>query len=251
MRRVELTYDPKCPNVEAARRALRQAFAQSKQPAGWREWLRGAGESPSYRTCCGSPTILVDGNDIEGRNESASDSSSCRRYARSSGGFQGTPPVETIVRALGSNSLRSTWPRLAAALPGAGFLLLPVGACPACWPAYAGLLSSLGLGVLLDGYYLAPLLVVMLAASLGSLAYRARERRGLGPFVLGLGGAAAALLGKFTLGTDSLLYLGFGVLLLAAAWNAWPKRTSLSCARCTPREPQTKTNLSAHLGEQS
>jgi mercuric ion transport protein len=32
------------------------------------------------------------------------------------------------------------------ALPGVGVSLLPKLTCPACWPAYAGLLSSVGLG---------------------------------------------------------------------------------------------------------
>jgi len=136
---------------------------------------------------------------------------------------------------------------LVAALPGAGSLLLPIGACPACWPAYAGFLSSLGLGFLLDGLYLLPLLVMLLAFALGSLAYRARERRGFGPSCLGLLGVVAAVIGKFAIPADPLVYLGVAALVVAAAWNAWPRRRSGSCARCVGQDSGVETGPDAHI----
>jgi hypothetical protein len=39
-----------------------------------------------------------------------------------------------------------TWRQAWLALPGVGASLFPKLACPLCWPAYAGLLSSVGLG---------------------------------------------------------------------------------------------------------
>ena len=61
MRKIELIYDPDCPNVEPARTRLREALALMNQKAQWTEWDRSASESPDYSRCFGSPTILVDG----------------------------------------------------------------------------------------------------------------------------------------------------------------------------------------------
>lgn len=121
MKRVELIYDPDCPNVEATRKALRQALAQSKQSVSWREWIRGAEESPPYTSGFASPTILVDGKDIEG-TKAPSHASSCRLYACPRGGFQGAPPAETILRAVGSTSARSPVSAGAISAPGLGVL---------------------------------------------------------------------------------------------------------------------------------
>src|SRR5215831_11945154 len=43
-----------------------------------------------------------------------------------------------------------TWRRTAAVLPGIGVALMPKLICPLCWPAYAGLLSAVGLGFLIN-----------------------------------------------------------------------------------------------------
>src|SRR5260370_27513328 len=43
------------------------------------------------------------------------------------------------------------------AFPGIGVSLLPKLMCPACWPAYAAVLSSVGLGFLISTTYLLPL----------------------------------------------------------------------------------------------
>ena len=47
-----------------------------------------------------------------------------------------------------------TWRRVVAVLPGVGVSLLPKLTCPMCWPAYAGLLSAVGLGFLISSQYL-------------------------------------------------------------------------------------------------
>jgi len=133
-----------------------------------------------------------------------------------------------------------------AALPGIGAALLPIGTCPACWPAYAGLLGSLGLGFLLDVTYLLPLTVGLFALALFALAWRASTRRGYRPFVVGLLGSAIALTGKFVLLVDPLVYVGVAGLLVASVWNGWPRRVtpSGSCASCA--STRQTTNLEAH-----
>ena len=137
-------------------------------------------------------------------------------------------------RAAGSNKARSGWSRALAILPGAGLTLLPVGVCPACWPAYAGLLGSLGLGFLLESAYLLPLMGAFLALALGTLAYRAKSRRGYGPLALGVVATATALLGKFALDSNALLYLGMALLVGASLWNTWPRKAARvgSCGKC-------------------
>jgi len=110
--------------------------------------------------------------------------------------------------------------------------------CPACWPAYAGLLSSMGLGFLLKTAWLLPLTTVTLVFVLGSLAFRANRRRGYGPFMLGLLGAGALLVGQFvcSLGTAMSEWgIDGGALLLVAAsvWNGWPrKRKGVETGEC-------------------
>ena len=108
------------------------------------------------------------------------------------------------------------------ALPGVGVSVLPKLACPVCWPAYAGLLSSVGLGFLISTAYLLPLTVVFLVLALATLAFRANIRRGYGPFVLGLVAGTAILVGKFVLESNLILYSALGLLVIASLWNAWP-----------------------------
>jgi len=83
------------------------------------------------------------------------------------------------------------------AAPGVGLALLPKVACPACWPAYAGLLSSIGLGFLVSTRYLLPLTATFLAVAVGMLAFRANKMRGYIPFVLGVTAAALLMYGSF------------------------------------------------------
>lgn len=80
-----------------------------------------------------------------------------------------------------------TWKQNLLAASGIGISLLPKIACPACWPAYAGPLSSIGLSFLVPNLmYLLPLTVVFLIIAVGMLAIRVRHRRGYAPFALGV-----------------------------------------------------------------
>ena len=109
------------------------------------------------------------------------------------------------------------------ALPGVGISMLPKVICPVCWPAYAGLLSSVGLGFLISTAYLLPLTAGFLALALGALAFRAAKRHGYGPFFLGLVAAIGVLLAKFVLASDSIVYGSVGLLVAASLWNSWPR----------------------------
>jgi len=61
---VELIYDPGCPNVEGARDVLTLALQAAGAPAVWTEWNTGDPTCPRDRRGYGSPTILVNGEDV-------------------------------------------------------------------------------------------------------------------------------------------------------------------------------------------
>ncbi len=119
-----------------------------------------------------------------------------------------------------------TWRSFAAVLPGVGASLLPKLTCPLCWPAYAGLLTSLGLGFLMSERYLFGVTTVFLIVSVGALAFRQRERRGVAPAALGVAGAAVVLLGKFRFESMPAMYAGLSVLIAASLWNSWPRKSA-------------------------
>lgn len=123
--------------------------------------------------------------------------------------------------------------------PAVAVSLLPKAVWPMCSPAYAALLSSLGLGFIATTYLL-PVTIGFLAVALAPLVFRASNRRGLGPFWIGVVAAACVLGGKFWLGSDSTTYVGVGLLVVASFWKTIPKRPVL-CPACLPAEPGTKT----------
>ena len=126
--------------------------------------------------------------------------------------------------------LVGTWKRGLLATPGIGIALLPKLACPLCWPAYAGILSSVGLGFLISTTYLLPFTVAFLILTLAVLAFRAKQRHGYGPLALGFVGSAAVLVGKFYGESSPAMYTGIGILVAAATWNTWHRRAVESCS---------------------
>ncbi len=238
---VELIYDKGCPNVERARANLVEALATAGREARWTEWDRGSPESPPRVLGFGSPTILVDGKDVAG--ETAGEGSpSCRLYRNGAGRFHGVPLAEEIVAALRTSSDRKAevlsaspgWRSSLAAVPRIGVAFLPTLVCPACWPAYAGLLSALGLGFLLNRGYLIAVTATFLTLAVGALAFHARKRRGYGPFAVGLAAAVTVLVGKVGIESNLVMYGGIAGVVAVSAWNAWPAGARVSCRTCRP-----------------
>jgi len=120
-------------------------------------------------------------------------------------------------------------------IPGVVVSLIPSLSCPLCWPAYAALLSSLGLGFVGTSKYLFPLTAALLAVAIGGLVWRARSK-GYGPSAFGLLSAAMILPGKFFLASSTLTYAGVALLALASAWSLVLRRSasSVSCSTCAP-----------------
>ena len=116
-----------------------------------------------------------------------------------------------------------------------GAWLVPAGLCPACWPAYAGAVSSLGLGFTLSAEFLVPVAALLLVLSLLALGYGARDRRGYRAFVLGVVGALGVLGGKLLLASELLSYVALAAIVAAGFWNSWPARSvSVSCTGACP-----------------
>lgn len=245
MRQVELIYDVGCPNVEAARAELLRAFAATGGTCRWQEWQVDDPDAPPHVGGCGSPTILVDGRDVTGSGEQGG--AHCRLYPRPDGSVAGVPSADVIAQALRTGSGATAeetggWKLGLATVPGIAAALLPKVACPACWPAYAGFASSVGLGFVLDAAYLFPFTAALLALATGALAFRASRRRGYGPFFVGFTGATIALVGKFIYASDPAMYAGLALLLSASIWNSWPRRRAASsCSSCTAGGPQAPT----------
>ena len=223
--RVELLFDDDCPNAEAARVALRETLQAQNLPP---EWV----EAPARDRGYGSPTVLVDGQDVAGAQPN--DAPACRVYADADGCFSGAPPVDQIGAALGNRAGRFAWGSLAVVLPGFGTALLPVLGCPACWPAYAAAVSALGLGFLLEQAYLLPVTAMFLGLALIGFGRGAKNRHGYRPLVLGSVGATVTLVGEFALASDLLWFTGLATFAVGAGWNSWPRgRKSLGmCASC-------------------
>jgi hypothetical protein len=87
------------------------------------------------------------------------------------------------------------------------------------------------------------LTAVFLVLAVGGLAFRARSRRGYGPFGVGLAAAGVVLAGKFVFESDAAMYGGIGLLVAASVWNAWPKSNDGvgSCPKCVQQKPAMKT----------
>jgi mercuric ion transport protein len=132
----------------------------------------------------------------------------------------------------------ATLKRTLVALPGVGVSLFPKLMCPACWPAYAGIVSALGLGFLVSAKYLLLLTAAFLSITLASLGFRASRRQGYGPLWMGIFASAIILGGKFYFELPQLTYAGLGLLIAASVWNSWPQRAAKAsfCSACVPAE---------------
>ena len=76
--------------------------------------------------------------------------------------------------------------------------------------------------------YLLPLTVVSLVLALAALGYRAKSRRGNGPFVVGIMAAVGLVVGKFVVESDTVVYTSITGLIGASLWNSWPKKSAPS-----------------------
>ena len=237
---VELIYFAGCPNIMDARSQLLKALELADLPAEWTEWDNQSADAPAYTRHYGSPTILVHGRDVS-LSENSADAACCRVYATEAG-IKGVPAIADIVRALKENIARNTpadsspsrnkWFAALAAIPAMLTPLLPALSCPACWPAYAGLLSSLGISFIDYTPYLLPVTGLFLGIALLTLWWKAPQRHGYWPFLTGVLASVMILLDRFVIHSDGVTYTGIGLLLVATLWNIRPVKHAGLCTAC-------------------
>ena len=95
-------------------------------------------------------------------------------------------------------------------------------------PAYAGLISSVGLGFLMQTEYLLPLTVLSLVLAVAALGFRANRRRGHAPVAVGIVAAVVLVTGKFVFDSDVMVYGSIAALIGASLWNSWPIKSPTS-----------------------
>lgn len=103
---IELVYDPGCPNVERARDVLTAACREAEVPAVWTEWNSSEDACPARARNLGSPSILVNGEDVAPgphpwAQRDGHDGPRCRVY-RDGDAIVPAPPKARIVRAIGT-----------------------------------------------------------------------------------------------------------------------------------------------------
>ena len=64
--RIELVYFDGCPNAPQARENIRAAVEASGKLLEWSEWDLAAESTPESFRRYGSPTVLIDGEDVSG-----------------------------------------------------------------------------------------------------------------------------------------------------------------------------------------
>jgi mercuric ion transport protein len=92
---VQLLFFPDCPNVDAARRTLAQALSELDEPPTVVELDVTDSRTPPHLRAWGSPTILVDGQDVAG---GAPSDACCRLYSGSE--QRGAPALAAVEAAL-------------------------------------------------------------------------------------------------------------------------------------------------------
>lgn len=239
--KIILIYDGDCPNVEAARKSLRDAIAASGRSLAWREIDRADPATPWKYRQFGSPTILIDGQDVAGYRPGTS-GDCCRVYLSREGRFSGAPAVDQIgaALALASRKTSGDWQGFFLAAPAVAFGLLPSVTCPACWPAYAALLGTLGVGFIPSDRLLLPLTVAALVLVVAVFAWRALRLRRFGAVVLGLAAATLLIVGRFVWPLPLMQYAGVVGLVAASIWNLRLRpRTAVQamCPDCPPVVP--------------
>ena len=102
--RIELVYDPDCQNVELARRRLATILAELGCPRDWQEWERGAAETPARVENFTSPSIVVNGVDVEGpvnvEGPLGAAGPACRLYRTRDGAPDDAPSTDAIRHAV-------------------------------------------------------------------------------------------------------------------------------------------------------
>lgn len=236
---VEYIYENNCPNVELTRSQLLQAFSKLNMKPHWQEWEINDNAAPAYIRQYGSPTILINGEDIDGSGNSKNPQQ-CRLYTQPDNSISGVLPIDSIVNAIkaatdSNHKIYFTGAGLnVATIPAIIIALLPKLVCPFCWPLYTGLLGSIGINFFNYTPFLFPLLIVFLILTNSGLVLVARRKKQYAPVYLGGSSSLLILTGKYLSDTDMLIYIGLTGLVMSVIWQSRNKSSGYygSCSAC-------------------
>lgn len=112
-----------------------------------------------------------------------------------------------------------------------------VGFCPICIPAIGTLLSTIGLGFLVNEAVLQPLLIALiLMAWFGYVWSFIKEHRVIYPLILGIAAGTSLYVGRYVYlgGTLNavLMYGGVIAMIGASVWNLILRKRVTKCPAC-------------------
>jgi hypothetical protein len=115
-------------------------------------------------------------------------------------------------------------------VPSVGVALLSKFTCSMCVAAYAGVLSSLGVGFVATDGGLTALTAVLLVLGLVGIAWSSRRHGQLGPLSLMLVSAVVLLVARLNQPAPRTILLSGAALALGASlWNLWLDRRQPPC----------------------
>lgn len=114
-----------------------------------------------------------------------------------------------------------SWGHALATFPGALVALVPSAACPLCLGAYAGIVSTLGIGVVFEAKVLLPLIAAFLLLGVAGAAISRRRHHRSGPLLVIVAGSLLVVAGRFVWNVSDFVYAGVVLLVFASAWNLW------------------------------
>ncbi|MBA3759121.1 MAG: MerC domain-containing protein [Gemmatimonadales bacterium] len=133
-------------------------------------------------------------------------------------------------------------------LPSVGVAVLSKFTCSFCLGAYAGLLSSLGVGFLATDAGLSGLTAGLLVLGLAGVAWSTRRHRHLGPLGVMLLGSGVLLMARLDQPSPMRLLVGGAALALGASlWNFRLERRHPTC--CTPVTKASGTQTTRLQGD--
>jgi copper chaperone CopZ len=156
--KIQLLHFSGCPNVDATRAAVRDALAAEQLDITVEEIDVNAPDAPSWARGWGSPTVLVDGQDVLGAG--ANNASACRLYEG------GAPSVDAIRGHLRAARIVEAGPPVAMPMVGAVAAAIAASAC-CLVPAVLAVVGVSGVGFAAS---LAPYRVYFLVATGVALA---------------------------------------------------------------------------------
>lgn len=210
--RVQLLAFNGCPNAFETRMRLEKLLLELRVSATVEEVDAESSDLPAALRGWPSPTVLLDGQDLEGLKPAAN--IACRLYP---GG--GAPNEELIRRGLRLALARRRRKDFAKGAANVGAALFSVLTCPACLAPYASIVSALGGGAVYFTAAFTVLFPLALILSLASILYSTREHRNPWPVALTVLGGMTALAGQLVFQSETVQRAGLPLLLAGAALN--------------------------------